>query len=450
MKYCIHCGKEISDTAGFCPHCGKKQAKTGENKERGASERISAEKAAWKETVKEKVSQAKEKSAEFGKAGVNTIQDNMKVAKEKGISAGKLGLQMLNEERNSNDIREFRIVDDKGYFAGIIIFAILAVIQSFVIIVDRSSISAETGKIQGVITALIAFYLLGSILNVRKTYLSDYFTIPILTSIMFFANAVLGLGEVWRYVVIFSFILSVVSVILFKQILKGKSRKTWLLLVLFLNLVMQILLIHQVNLIQMSLILLVLSISNDPGKAYASKPEPSGKHIRTRSIGFSVAMSIMTFGLYFYIIWTYCIISDIRKLEGKRGIALGEWLLYGIIPIYDLVWLYTRANKLSVIGINNKIKSNGSGGFFVFMHIIFLDIVNMALIQSTLNDLAQVMDGDFVYGTVLRQNRSEMSQTAVTDVDYMEKLTKLNELKNAGIISEEEFEQKKKQFLAKI
>lgn len=53
-----------------------------------------------------------------------------------------------------------------------------------------------------------------------------------------------------------------------------------------------------------------------------------------------------------------------------------------------------------MIGANNKIKSNGAEGFFIFMHIIFLDVINMALIQSNLNDLTQVMDGSFVYGTV--------------------------------------------------
>lgn len=84
MKYCIHCGKEINETAGFCPLCGKKQAATGEKKEGGTTEKISAEKDAWKETAKEKVSQAKEKSAEFGRAGIDAVQDGMKAVKETG------------------------------------------------------------------------------------------------------------------------------------------------------------------------------------------------------------------------------------------------------------------------------------------------------------------------------------------------------------------------------
>ena len=27
MKYCIHCGKEMNESAGFCPYCGKEQSK---------------------------------------------------------------------------------------------------------------------------------------------------------------------------------------------------------------------------------------------------------------------------------------------------------------------------------------------------------------------------------------------------------------------------------------
>ncbi|MDE7433003.1 MAG: DUF4234 domain-containing protein [Lachnospiraceae bacterium] len=373
---------------------------------------------------------------------------------------------MLQGERNSTVCREFRIVDDKRYLIGIAILSILTILvnvcsafNSDFYIEDFLFTIAET---------IAALFLLVSILSVRKTYLSDYIIIFILTGISFIPKmSVAAIYMDFPIILIITVIITIILTGLFCQIIKGKIRKTWSVLVLSLILFEKVsvgivvgtkrpymhfwlLYIGGQILFFLSLLLFVLSISNNPSKAYASKALPTGKHIRTRSIGFSVIMSILTCGLYFYIVWTYCIISDIRKLEGKRGIAVGEWLLYDIVPIYDLVWLYTRANKLSVIGANNKIKSNGGGGFYVFMHIIFLDIVNMALMQSTLNDLAQVMDGDFVYGTVMQQNYMAVKEETATNVNYMEKLYELNELRKAGIISEEEFAEKKAQFLAKM
>lgn len=88
MKFCIYCGKEIKETAGFCPHCGKKQAKTAEKKDDGRTEKLSDENAAWKEKAKEKVSQAKEKGAEFGEDGVNAVQDGVNAVKETGSKVG--------------------------------------------------------------------------------------------------------------------------------------------------------------------------------------------------------------------------------------------------------------------------------------------------------------------------------------------------------------------------
>lgn len=88
MKYCIHCGKEIKETAGFCPYCGKKQAKPTEKKDDGGTENLPVDADAWKESAKEKISQVKEKGAEFGKAGVNAVQDGVEAIKNSGSKLG--------------------------------------------------------------------------------------------------------------------------------------------------------------------------------------------------------------------------------------------------------------------------------------------------------------------------------------------------------------------------
>jgi len=42
MKYCIHCGKEIKETADFCTYCGKKQTETAEESAGSGNDSINA------------------------------------------------------------------------------------------------------------------------------------------------------------------------------------------------------------------------------------------------------------------------------------------------------------------------------------------------------------------------------------------------------------------------
>lgn len=88
MRYCIHCGKEIKETADFCPLCGKKQANATEKKVAGQKEKPSLDTDALKEAAKEKISQAKEKGADIGRAGINAVQDGVKAVKDSGSETG--------------------------------------------------------------------------------------------------------------------------------------------------------------------------------------------------------------------------------------------------------------------------------------------------------------------------------------------------------------------------
>ena len=199
-----------------------------------------------------------------------------------------------------------------------------------------------------------------------------------------------------------------------------------------------------------ALFLFILSMDNDPNKLYASKSEPDGKHIKTRSIAFSILLSIMTLGIYYMFIWRYSIMSDIRKVRKRGSIAVGEMLLYTFIPFYSLYWLYTRGSALTVVCGNNKLKSAGSGGLFIFFELIFLGFINTILIQNTLNDLAKVMDKNFIYGDIIHTDYSASTGVADSQDRNIKKIKDLYELKEKGIISEEEYEEKKKHFLEQI
>jgi hypothetical protein len=202
-------------------------------------------------------------------------------------------------------------------------------------------------------------------------------------------------------------------------------------------------------LLTISLILLVLSISKDPEKNYISLAEPAdGKHILPKSIGLSVFLSVITLGLYEFFIWSRAIILSIRKLEDKNNVILGEWLCFMFIFPYRWYWFYTRYGKLSVISGNNNVRCSGGGGIFIFLDILQLSVVNMAMIQSTLNQLAVVMrDGDFVYGTVIKTPEPVVAVQSTPVISNADELMKYKKLLDAGVITQEEFENVKRKML---
>lgn len=568
MKYCIHCGKEIKDTAAFCPYCGKKTS-VGEKEAQNNGE--------WKE----KLSYAKEIGKSVGEKG----KQLGKSVGEKGQQLGRAGLHALKEERASDIRNEYRIVKDDKLRRGII----GAVVLAMVIFVGILIIEVNNGwffskgwdwwhvmrseqlflfdcytVLLPILESVILFLLLVSMIKVKKTYLSDYLSVFLLNILIALGGLVVDDGSVVNIAVnILYILLAIIVAVIFGKILRKENKKVLLLFLtagmmvigilghigtgistislyqkeceeaeisafwqnfmeslrqeyyeeygLELNLgywedadfteegtdidvdslteyleeqdeeidmdflndfverfedeqdeeensereglpVLGVLLIAGV-LFQIlyfaCLLLFEMSISNAPDKEYISKSEPEGKHIKARSIGFCVVLSILTLGLYYFVVWTYSVISSIRRLEGKRGIALGEWLLYRFVPFYKWYWLYTRARKLSVISTNNRVVSSSGGGLFVILQVFWLGLINMALIQSTLNDLAGVMDKDFVYGTLVKPT-TVPAKDSIVQVNYVQKLKELQELKEAGIISEEEFLEKKQQYLAKM
>lgn len=142
--------------------------------------------------------------------------------------------------------------------------------------------------------------------------------------------------------------------------------------------------------------------------------------------------------------------SDIRKVRKMGSIALGEWLLYTFVPFYSFYWLYTRGSALTVVSENNRLRSTGSGGLFIFFQIILLGFINTMLLQNTLNALAEVMDKNFIYGDMIQTDYSASTRVADSQDENIKKIKELYELKEKGIISEEEYEERKKHFLEQM
>lgn len=381
-------------------------------------------------------------------------------------------------EKKSKSNREFRIENRSGFWTGSVLLLIFSIIIGLLL-------ATNTLMLFLLPTILITLILT---INEKNIYLSDYAIVYFLKMLywgLLLIFEAVSIYNAYEYGMMYNtkiydfstviilgcfvllFLISAISYYTFIQMNKTrqKSYKRIFVMMSFIdcgisfllipNTLFQVLALFSFSsyfiylLFSSSLLLRALSISNEPEKNYISLAEPAdGKHILPKSIGLSVFLSVITLGLYEFFIWSRAIILSIRKLEGKNNVRLGEWLCFIFIFPYRWYWFYTRYGKLSVIAGNNKVRCNGGGGIFIFLDILQLSVVNMAMIQSTLNQLAVVMrSGDFVFGTVIKTPEPVVAVQSTPTISNADELMKYKNLLDAGVITQEEFENVKRKML---
>jgi hypothetical protein len=158
------------------------------------------------------------------------------------------------------------------------------------------------------------------------------------------------------------------------------------------------------------------------------------------NIGTLVLLCLFTFGVY-PIIWYYKTMKYLRRFsdENPNDVTV-ELLLCIFIPFYIIYWHY----KYSKILYNEMTASGMRTEDFSSTHLIFaifIGIVAIILEQSRINELIDIKNG-------VMSNYQQQNQSAETG--FSEKLRELSKLKDDGILTQDEFEEKKKELLNKI
>ena len=115
-------------------------------------------------------------------------------------------------------------------------------------------------------------------------------------------------------------------------------------------------------------------------------PEPGGNHagIFVRSIPLSIVLTIITCGIY-NLYWIVKVNDEVNQLAGDSQATTGGMvILFMIITcgIYGLYWYYKMGEKVDMI---NNIRGGNAGILYLILGIFGLGIVDMCLIQDTIN-----------------------------------------------------------------
>lgn len=114
--------------------------------------------------------------------------------------------------------------------------------------------------------------------------------------------------------------------------------------------------------------------------------------IARRSVGVAIILSIITCGIY-GIYWLISLANELNTASGRYSDTSGGMVfLLTLVTcgIYGWFWLYKAGEKVDIIKSNRGVPSSGTGILYIVLSLFGLSIIDYALIQSELNNVATI------------------------------------------------------------
>ena len=151
-----------------------------------------------------------------------------------------------------------------------------------------------------------------------------------------------------------------------------------------------------------------------------------------------VLLLLFTCGIY-YLLWIYRTTDSLNACTNEEyRTPANKLLLCMFVPFYSIYWTYKSAHRIDMLGYEKGIQ--GDTATLSLILSLFVPILPPILMQSKLNSVIMADSASPAVATAM--------QYAAKPVDNgYNDLEKLKELYDKGVITEEEFTEKKKQVL---
>lgn len=196
--------------------------------------------------------------------------------------------------------------------------------------------------------------------------------------------------------------------------------------------------------------------ASDPGQPESAAPA-SGAAATAEStayynLGMHVVLLLLTFGVW-YLIWIYRMTGYLNRVEDEQPRnPTNQLLLCIFVPFYTVWWVYQSAQRIDKLAAAKGIASDLS--MLCLILAIFVGVVPPILMQDKINAIVTTdgaPDQQADSAQTQRAGRAPVRQQAAasskTDVDTAEALKTYKELLDSGVLTQEEFDAKKKQLL---
>lgn len=107
-------------------------------------------------------------------------------------------------------------------------------------------------------------------------------------------------------------------------------------------------------------------------------------YIIKEKIGLSVFLSIITCGIY-GIVWMASLVKNIHRIQNKSDSIVKEMLCLIFVPIYPIIWWYTRGESVKESFGEYGLTAKGNGTVYLILAIFGLSIVSQGIMQSDFN-----------------------------------------------------------------
>lgn len=187
--------------------------------------------------------------------------------------------------------------------------------------------------------------------------------------------------------------------------------------------------------------------------------------LKPQSLPLCIVLSVVTCGIY-DLVWKYQLCRKIRILKDESADCAGEYLCLILVPFYNLYWYYTRSQRLYHGLLKWRAPASDNSVVNMVLSLFGLSIVSDAVIQNDLNKAAGVLQfqngaaqadksGSPISGEEAfsgqRQAPSEYAKAKTEPAnENIQLLQQLSDLHDKGVLSDEEFETKKKELLDRI
>lgn len=196
--------------------------------------------------------------------------------------------------------------------------------------------------------------------------------------------------------------------------------------------------------------------ASDPGQPESAAPA-SGTAATAEStayfnLGMHVVLLLLTFGVW-YLIWIYRMTGYLNRVEDEQPRnPTNQLLLCIFVPFYTIWWVYQSAQRIDKLAAAKGIASDLSTLCLILA--IFVGVVPPILMQDKINAIVTT-DGAPDQSADCAQTqtagrapvRQQAAASSNTDVDTAEALKTYKELLDSGVLTQEEFDAKKKQLL---
>ena len=176
------------------------------------------------------------------------------------------------------------------------------------------------------------------------------------------------------------------------------------------------------------------------GSVPAHAPQPADGYC---SMAVHVLLMLFTCGIY-NLVWIYRTTKYLNCVEGEQPrSAANKLLLCMFVPFYSIYWTYQSAQRIDKLAKQKGRASDISTLCLVLA--ILVPIVPPILMQAKINEIVGGSDGSA--SAPAHAPASTAAYTAAPSVSAADELKKYKELLDSGVISQDEFDAKKKQLL---